>query len=107
MYYAKLSLITLCCLFEDDTVNEMCHSDQLLCVIPYYQVLPLPRAHERTRVHQGCGLPCTHALQQKKATPESLKERPVLATILDVLLLFMRQNLKKKLPSDLYWYASP
>jgi hypothetical protein len=41
--------------------------------------------------------------QQKKATPESLKERPVLATILDVLLLFMRQNLKKKLPSDLYW----
>jgi hypothetical protein len=76
MYYAKLSLITLCCLFEDDTVNEMFHSDQLLCVIPYYQ--------------------------QKKATPESLKERPVLATILDVLLLFMRQNLKKKLPSDLY-----
>jgi hypothetical protein len=38
MYYAKLSLITLCCLFEDDTVNEMFHSDQLLCVIPYYQV---------------------------------------------------------------------
>jgi hypothetical protein len=48
MYYAKLSLITLCCLFEDDTVNEMCHSDQLLCVIPYYQVLPLPA---RTRTH--------------------------------------------------------
>jgi hypothetical protein len=66
----------LCCLFEDNTINEMFHSEQFRCVIPYYQ--------------------------QKKALPESLKERPVLATVLDILILFMRQNMKKKFPCDLY-----
>ncbi len=38
MFYARLSLVTLCCMFEDDQVNQLAHDEKYKCVIPFYQV---------------------------------------------------------------------
>ncbi|KAL6073252.1 Armadillo-like helical domain-containing protein 3 [Balamuthia mandrillaris] len=78
--YAKLCLIILSCVFEDDAVNDILHDPQYQCNAAIFQK------------------------QLKKQSPET-NDRPMVCTVLDILIQFMRYNLKKKLAVDLYCKA--